>query len=72
MATLEFFHNDKYSWPEVVVEVIEFGQKLGNGWSLLGNISSESNAVLSKSSGHHIKISGLQWAEWQVLNELQA
>ncbi|BBM02429.1 hypothetical protein [Microbulbifer sp. GL-2] len=72
MATLDLLHNDKYSWSEVVVEVIEFGQRLGGGWSMLGNISSESNAVLSKSVGNHIGISGLQWAEWLVLNEHQA
>jgi len=72
MATLEFFHNDKYSWSEVVVEVIEFGQRLGSGWSMFGNINNESNAVLSKNASNHISISGLQWAEWQVLNEHQA
>ena len=72
MATLEFFHNDQYSWSEVVVEVIEFGQKLGSGWCMLGNIRCESNAVLSKSVGNHIGISGLQWAEWNVFNEPQA
>jgi len=72
MATLEFFHNEDYSWPEVVLEVIEFGQRLGSGWSMLGKISNESNAVLSKSVGNHINISGLQWAEWQVFNERQA
>jgi|GEM_PF-2852546 len=72
MATMEFFHNDQFSWSEVVLEVIEFGQRLGSGWSILGNISEESNAVLCKGIGNHIKISGLQWAEWQVLNEHQA
>ncbi|WP_428240078.1 hypothetical protein [Gynuella sp.] len=72
MATLEFFHSDQYSWAEVVVEVIEFGQRLGNGWSMFGNISHESNAVLSKNVGNHISVFGLEWAEWQVLNEPQA
>jgi hypothetical protein len=72
MAILEFSHNDKYSWPEVVFEVIEFGQKLGGGWYLLGDIQNESNAVLSKNNGNRICISGLQWAEWQVSNESKA
>ncbi len=69
MATLEFFHNDEFSWPEVVVEVIDFGQRIGSGWSMLGDIKNESNAVLSKNAGAHICISGVQWAEWQVINE---
>lgn len=69
MAILEFFHNDQYSWPEIVVEVIEFGQRLGSGWSMLGNIDDECNAILSKKAGNHIRISGLQWAEWHVINE---
>ncbi len=69
MATLEIFHDEKYTWPQVVVEVIEFGQRLGSGWSILGDIQNESNAVLSKNVGNHIRISGLQWAEWQVINE---
>jgi hypothetical protein len=72
MATMEFFHNDNYTWSEVVVEVIEFGQRLGTGWSLLGHISNESNAVLSKNIGNHISISGLQWAEWQISNDQRA
>jgi hypothetical protein len=72
MATLEFFHNNNYTWPEVVIEVIEFGQRLGSGWSLLGNINTESNAVLSKNVGNHINISGLQWVEWQLSHEQQA
>jgi len=70
MASLEFFHNDSFSWPEVVMEVMVFGQKLGTGWCLMGDIVHESNAVLSKQqSSSHISVSGVQWAEWQVLNE---
>lgn len=69
MAIMEFYHNDNLSWSEVVYETIEFGQRLGSGWSILGNISEESNAVLSKNAGNHIIIPGLNWAEWLVLNE---
>ena len=57
MVALEFYHNDQCSWSEVILEVIEFGQRLGSGWSLLGNIGNESNAVLSKQAGNHISIS---------------
>jgi hypothetical protein len=39
---------------------------------LLGHISNESNAVLSKNIGNHISISGLQWAEWQISNDQRA
>ena len=69
MATFELFHRENISWSELVLEVIEFSQKLGGGWSLLGNIKSELNGVLSKSVGNHVDISGLYWAEYQVLNE---
>ncbi len=69
MATLEFFHSENKSWPEIVIEIIGLGQRLGGGWSILGNIIDEFNVVLSKNAGNHICISGLQWAEWQVLNE---
>lgn len=72
MATLEFFHDDKYSWPEVVFEVIAFGQSIGSGWSVLGNIHDESNAIISKNVGNHISIPGVLWAEWVVTNEHQA
>ena len=66
IATLEFNHFDELSWPEIVIEVIEFGQRIGSGWTITGNISEESNAVLSKKAGSKITISGLEWAEWQV------
>ena len=69
MARLEFNHNDNYTWPEIVCEVIEFGQKLGSGWRQYGDIREESIAVLNKLSGDHVSIPGLQWAEWSVLNE---
>lgn len=73
MATLEFYHYDELSWAEIVVEVIDFGQRVGSGWSILGgSINTESNAVLSKNIGNHISISGQQWAEWQVFNEPKA
>lgn len=70
MGTLVFFHNESISWPEVVMEVMVLGQKLGTGWCLFGNIAHESNAVLSKQdSSSHISVSGVQWAEWQVDSE---
>lgn len=71
LATLEFFHNDSCSWSDVVVEVIDFGQRLGSGWKLFGNISSELNAVLSKDIADHISVSGLQWVELHISNENQ-
>lgn len=69
MAIMEFYHNDNLTWSEVVYEIIAFGQRLGSGWSILGNISEESSAVLSKNAGNHIIIPGLNWAEWLILNE---
>ena len=72
MCTLEFYHYDELTWPEIVFELIQFTQKLGSGWSLVGNIDSEFSAILSRQSGNHIIISGLQWAEWQVINPHEA
>ena len=69
MVILEFYHNDNLSWSEVVYEIIEFGQRLGSGWSILGNISEESNAVISKNAGNHIIVPGVNWVEWLALNE---
>lgn len=69
MATLEFNHYEELSWPEVLVEVIEFGQKIGGSWALTGKIGMDPSAILSKNAGSHISISGLEWAEWQVSNE---
>lgn len=69
MVVFELFHNENNSWSELVIEVIEFSQRLGGGWRLLGNITNELNGVLSKSVGNHVIISGLDWAEYQVLNE---
>ncbi len=72
MATAEFSHSEKLSWPEIVLEVIEFGQKIGNGWLVLGDIKEESNAVLNKGASSNVSVAGLLWAEWHVSNEIQA
>ncbi len=69
MVTLEFYHDDKKSWPEIIYEVINFTQRLGNGWLILGNIATEYNAILSKQPGSSFKNSGLQWAECSINNE---
>lgn len=72
MATLEFYHHDKLSWPEIVFEVISFGESLGVGWVLMGNIACDPSAVLSKESTAKISVPGLVWAEWQVSSEKDA
>ena len=69
MATVIFFHKDGSSWSDFVVEIIALGQRLGSGWSIYGNIYEESNAVLSKNVGNHIRIKGLDWAEWLVCKD---
>jgi len=70
MADLQIFHDDSLSWPEVVTEVIDFGQTLGGSWSLFGQINSNPNAVLSnKCSNSRIVVPGLLWASWEVIKE---
>ena len=72
MAKLEFYHDDKLNWPEIVYEIICFGEKLGSGWVLLGDIEREPIGMLSKNINAKIKVQGLHWAEWQVTNESKA
>ena len=72
MATLEFYHNEKLSWPEIIFEVMQFSQQLGTGWLVLGNIASEYNAILSKQPASNFRLSGIQWAECAISNEQKA
>lgn len=70
MATLQLYHDENLQWSELVIEVINLSQSIGSGWCMFGQIDSSPSAVLSKeSSCSHISISGLLWAEWQVINE---
>lgn len=69
MATLELAHDENYSWSELVLEIIALGQCLGTGWSLSGNIYDDPSAVLSRSVGHHIRVSGVEWAEWLLIKD---
>lgn len=69
MATLEFGHEEKAIWSALVIEVIALGQHLGSGWSMYGNINDDPSAVLSKSMGNHIRVSGVDWADWLLLKD---
>jgi len=69
MATLELAHSENYSWSELVLEIIALGQSLGSGWSIYGNVYDDPSAVLSRSVGHHIRVSGVEWAEWLLLKD---
>ncbi|WP_293743924.1 hypothetical protein [uncultured Acinetobacter sp.] len=69
MATLELAHDENYSWSELVLEIIALGQRLGSGWSIYGNINDDPSAVLSKSMGNHIRVSGVDWADWLLLKD---
>ena len=68
----EFYHHDGLSWPEVVVEVITFGQALGRGWLLSGDINSQPEGVLATAAGSTSSIPGLMWAHWEIRRENQA
>jgi len=68
-AILELAHDENYSWSELVLEIIALGQCLGTGWSMSGNIYDDPSAVLSKSVGHHIRVSGVEWAEWLLIKD---
>lgn len=69
MATMQFYHSDNLSWPEVVYEVIEFSENLGSGWLLLGNVGDDPSGVLSNEGESRFSMSGISWAEWQVIRE---
>ncbi len=69
MAILQFYHDDKLEWPEIIYEVISFSEHLGIGWVILGSVSSDPCGVLSMETSAKISVSGLLWAEWQVINE---
>lgn len=67
MASLKLFHDEKMEWPELVYEVLSFGERIGNGWLLIGNVAESPSAVLNvESSSAHSRVSGLSWAEWQL------
>lgn len=70
MTSLQIYHHDQLSWPEIVIEVIGFGQSLGDTWRLQGQITSYPNAVLDiENHNSHIVVPGLLWATWEILNE---
>jgi len=67
MVSFRLFHSTELSWSEVVLELLEFGQRLGGGWLIIGDIRHEVSAVLAVSDTSKSAIDGLDWAEWQVL-----
>lgn len=66
MATFMLEHGKMLQWAEVVIEMIELGQRLGRGWMTIGDITVEADAILSTHTGGKVSISGLEWAEWVV------
>ncbi len=66
LAVFELYHSDKMGWGDLVVEVLSMGQKLGVGWTLLGDANSDPSAVLATNTGSRSSVSGLSWAEWQL------
>ncbi|WP_336936305.1 hypothetical protein [Acinetobacter beijerinckii] len=69
MATLEFVYEENVVWSALVIEIIGLSQCIGTGWSMYGNIYDDPSAVLSKNIGNHIRVSGIEWAEWLLLKD---
>ncbi len=70
-AHFYFYHDEKKEWANAVLEVIDFGQRLGNSWSLAGSVLDDVSGVLSKDISHtRIVVSGLVWANWTLNKEL--
>ena len=69
-AQFYFYHDEKKEWANAVLEVIDFGQRLGNSWSLVGSILDDASGVLSKEIPNtRIIASGLIWANWTLTKE---
>jgi hypothetical protein len=66
-----FYHDEKNEWSQSVLEVIDFGQRIGGSWVLTGTILDSPSGVLSKEIPHtRIKAAGLIWASWQLTQEM--
>ena len=67
-ASLSFSHYEKKDWSHAVLEVIDFGQRLGGSWVILGDIKTDPSGVLDGSdSNNHIRVPGLTWANWELI-----
>ena len=53
-------------WNDVVVDLISAGQRLGTGWVLYGDVRSELEAMLSKSTGARFHVPSVTTVSWKL------
>lgn len=69
LVDFEFRHEADQQWPDVVIEMITLGQKLGTGWLLEGDVQDFLGGILSEEDGGKFLVKGLLWANWVIVNE---
>lgn len=71
IASLQFYHSDEKSWAENVIELIGFGQKIGDNWQLSGDIQEKIVIVLDEKQGGKIDHWGLNKVICNMVRELR-
>ncbi len=71
IASLQFCHSDEKSWAENVIELIGFGQKIGDNWQLSGDIQEEIVIVVEEKQGDKIDLLGLNKVICNMVRELR-
>lgn len=71
IAFLQFYHSDEKSWAENVIELIGFGQKIGDNWQLSGDIQEEIVIVVEEKQGDKIDLLGLNKVICNMVRELR-
>ncbi|KPJ91925.1 MAG: hypothetical protein AMJ53_10425 [Gammaproteobacteria bacterium SG8_11] len=51
------------SWSELLMEVLQLAQKVGNGWLLTGDVVRQCNAWCNRP-----RVAGVQTIEWAIKN----
>ena len=69
MSDLQFFHDEDLSWPQLVFDLLEMGERIGTGWLLSGKISMNPSGTLNSiSPATTVKEAGLNWVSWEIEN----
>jgi hypothetical protein len=50
------------SWSELLLEVMQLAQNIGNGWLLTGDVTSQCSAWCNRP-----RVAGLQSTEWTIV-----
>ncbi len=61
----ELHHYERF-WDSLLLATLRVAQRIGNGWTICGDVDTDPSGVLSTSGKGHVHTSGVSMIQWAL------